>query len=385
MIRVLSAYSREPDDPERAARDILSQLDMENRLLKNSAGLLFCHVDFIDFGVAEALCDRLPFEIAGGSSQCFAVPGAEDEIMLSLTVFTSDDVEFAAGISEPLLEDTEKRVDAAYRKAAAALPSPPALVFAVEPTLINLGGDVITRALDRACGGAPIFGTSAMDADTKLRNPKTFYRGKAYPDRLALLLMAGPVKPRFFSARYPDKAVFVQGATITASRDNMILSINNMPAVAYLEKTGLVHHGAYEVLFVIPLLVDYGNGTEQDIVVMIDIDRNGALLCSREVRAGGTLNIGSTTAGYVLESAKALARSVRDDREHAALFMFSCFSRSVPLGDPLAETRIIREELAGFPVPYTFCYSGGEICPEYTGPDTTANRFHQYALVACLI
>jgi hypothetical protein len=385
MIRVLSAYSREPDDPERAVEDILGQLDLKNRLLKNSAALVFCHVDFFDLGVAAALSRRLPCEAVGCSSLCFAVPGAADEILLSVMVLTSDEAEFAAGVSEPLGRDTGERVEALYRKTAALLSSPLRLIFALEPMLTDLNDDTITAALDRAGGGVPVFGTCAMDIDTKLRNPKTFYGGASYTDRLALLLISGPLSPRFFSALYPHNGMFAQAATITAAWNNRIISINNMPAVFYLEKTGLIHQGVSEALFVIPFLVDYGDGSGSQTVVVSSVDREGGLVCTRTIRAGGTLNIGSTTADYVLETARSLVRTIIKEDQRSALFMFSCFSRNVALGDPLEESRVIQEELAGFPVPYTFCYSGGEICPQYTGPERTVNRFHQYALVACLL
>ncbi|GHV71868.1 hypothetical protein AGMMS49928_25830 [Spirochaetia bacterium] len=383
-MKILTAYSRDPDDPEKAVEDILGQLDLENRLLKNSAALLFCHTEFIKLGVAEALCKKLPFETAGCSSQCFAVNSAADEILLSLTVFTGDDMEFALGISEPLTEDAETRMEDAYRKTAASLSAGPSLIFALEPLMTSMGGDTITAALDRASGGdIPIFGTCAMDSGTKIRDPETFYQGKAYRDRTALLLISGPVKPRFFSALYPDKSVFAQDATITGARDNLIQSINNIPALAYLEKVGIAHRGGG--IDVIPLLIDYGGAEEPEIIIMKEFTPEGALICSRKVQTGGFLNIGSTTADFVLETAAALCKNIRKDPDHSALFMFSCFSRNLALGDPMAETGVIQRELKDLPIPYVFCYSGGEICPQYTGPGETVNKFHQYALIACLL
>jgi small ligand-binding sensory domain FIST len=97
------------------------------------------------------------------------------------------------------------------------------------------------------------------------------------------------------------------------------------------------------------------------------------------------LNIGSITAGYVLKSAEVLSHAVKNAGEGEGLFIFSCFSRIVALGgDPMAEIKVIQKELAGFPVPYLFFYSGGEICPVYISQGQMANQFYQYALVACL-
>jgi hypothetical protein len=52
-------------------------------------------------------------------------------------------------------------------------------------------------------------------------------------------------------------------------------------------------------------------------------------------------------------------------------------------GNSTAEIELIQKELAGFPAPYLFFYSGGEFCPQYTESGGIVNRFYQYALVAC--
>ncbi|MCL2127115.1 MAG: hypothetical protein FWH38_02575, partial [Treponema sp.] len=172
MIKVITAYTFELDDPAKAARSILDQVNPEKSLLKNSAALLFCHAKFFEMGVLEAVCKSLPFEVAGCTSQFFAIPGASGDIMLAVMVLTSDDIEFTAGISQPLAkENMDNSISALYKDMNSSSPSDPSLIFAFPPTMPGLTGDLFMSSLDRACGGLPVFGTLALDMDTRIRNP----------------------------------------------------------------------------------------------------------------------------------------------------------------------------------------------------------------------
>ena len=387
MIKLLGAYTRELDDREKAAREILSQLDMENSLLANSAAMLFCHAEFIELGVMEAICKSLPCNVLGCTSQGFAMNGAGDEMLLTVTILTSDDVEFAAGVSEPLTEDAQARIDALYRGLASSVTAKPALIFVMQPMLLDLSGDVLVETIDRVSGGVPVFGTSALDEYKKTMQAKTIFNGAAYQNQMALLLFSGPVQPRFFSATFPQKSVVPQHAIISSARDNRIYSVNNIPVLSFLLDIGIIQNSSSDVLYTIPLAIDYHQGEASDIMVIEGIDKDdGSLICGRNVETGGVLSIGSITSAHVLESASRLVQAVKAAGEGSALFMISCFSRNVILGgEPEAEIETIKKELAGLPLPWLFLYSSGEICPLCTETGETVNRFMQYSLVACLL
>jgi hypothetical protein len=385
MITFLTAYTREADDPEKAVRDIREKLNLETGGRAHSAALLFCYPDFIESGVMEAVCKSLPCEVLGCTSQYFALPGAADEIMLTVTVLTSDDVTFVTGLSDTLSpENSDDQVRALYQKTAAVFTGQPSLIFAMQPKMPNIGDDLLASALDRVCGGAPVFGSCAINANQKIKAPKIIYQGKAYLDRMALLLLKGPVKPRFFASLFPEQSVLAQDAVITAASGNQIISINNVPAASFLEELGLLRNNSLEVIPAIPLVIDYHDGTSRQVLVLSDVTPEGTLKGSLNVRIGGVLNIGAITADYVLESAKTLIRHIKQDGNNAGLFIFSCFMRTVILGgNSMAELELIQKELAGFPAPYIYCCSGGEFCPEYTESGGTRNRLYQYALIAC--
>ena len=385
MIKVVTAYTYELDNPEKAIQDILGQIDIKNGLLKNSVALLFCHAQFIEMGVTEAVCESLPFDVMGCTSMYLALPSRAGEMMLTVTVLTSDDTEFATGMCEPLTaENAEDRIGALYRETVSSLSGTPAMIFAFPPTMLNLTIDIMTAALDRACGGLPVFGTVALDMHIHIGNPKTIFKGAAYSDRMALLLFKGPVKPRFFFLRFPESSSLAQDAVITNASGPNLISINNRPAASFLKEVGLIQNDKNKYTHAIPLVIEGSDGTNPEVVVVQDIDSNGTLICGRHVSVGGILNIGAITEDHVLESAKALIQEIKKNESGAGLFIFSCFLRTMMLGGgAAAEVELIQRELSSYPGSYLYLNSGGELCPRYKKSEKTENQALQYAIIAC--
>jgi hypothetical protein len=391
MIKVLTVKTNELDNSEKAVKDILTQLDMGNNLLKNTVGLLFCHIKFIEMGLVETLCGKLPFEVLGCTSMFFAVsaagkPAEEGVMALTLTVLTSDNIEFATGVCDPLTEaNAEDCINAMYQKTVSSLGGAADLVFAFPPTLFNLPIDILTGALNRACGGIPVFGTVALDVDTRIRAPHTIYRGAAYTDRIPILLFKGPVRPKFFSLRFPEKSILAQDAVITSAEGPRLITINNEPAASFLKELGLIQDNQGGFAPAIPMVIESVDGSKPAVVVVQNITPDGTLICGRHIPVGGILNIGAIGANYVLESAKTLFRNIKEDGGGGTwLFVISCFLRTVVLGEgATAEVAVMRQELDSFPGSWLYINSGGELCPKYTESGETENQALQYAIIAC--
>jgi hypothetical protein len=395
MIKMLTAYTPELNNAERAVGDIHGQLDIKKSLLKNSAALIFCHVKFIENGVMEAVCKSFPFDVLGCTSQYFALPpdksatagtpAVTGEIMLTVTVLTSDDTEFVTGVSQPLNEENaEAVIQSLYWKTASSLKGGgPSLIFSFQPTILGLCGDAMTNALDGVCGGVPVFGAVALDFDTHIRNPRTIYGGAAYGDRMVLLLFKGPVNPRFFYSPLLEKFIVPQDAVITAAKGSRIISINNEPAVAFVRGLGLFQDDDQVPNPSIPLIADGPQGAVR-AVVMQGATPEGEVICGNLVYVGETLNIGMLNADYVTESAAALIQDIKNSGGGENILMFSCLLRSILLGGSHeGEVELIRKELEGFPGPCMFLGSGGEVCPRYTETGKTQNQLYAYALIAC--
>ncbi|MDR0388204.1 MAG: FIST C-terminal domain-containing protein [Treponema sp.] len=391
MTQVLTAFSLEPDNVEKAVEDILGQLDLEHKLLKNTVGLLFGYVDFINSGVVKALCAKLPFDVLGGTSQGLVLHQAAEEVMLTLMVLTSNEAEFSVALSRPLTpqNDTEACIVELYRQAAASLKGTPSLMFLFPPlSPAALLGRTLD-ALNHESGGIPFFGAVAVDMATKIRTPLSIFNGEAWEDRIPLLLISGIREFKFFLMALPRQSLLHQEAVITAAEDNRIIDLDKKPAIDYLRKVGLIQgEGSLDILYAFPLEVNFCDGKPPRIFAIYNINPDGSITCGGPVPVGSTVYIGSTNSGMVLETASHITSLIKDEwvkhKDYGGLLIFSCFSRNMALADPTDEMVAIQNHLKDFPLPYIFLYAGGEYCPLYTENGLTVNGFHQYTITACL-
>ncbi|MDR1948801.1 MAG: FIST C-terminal domain-containing protein [Spirochaetaceae bacterium] len=381
---MLTAHTVETDDVDAAVREILEQLDINRNIQKNSVGLIFCYVDFIESGVVEAVCKALPFDVLGCTTLGIALPEAVNDDMLALVVLTSDEVVFSAGVSEALGTDAEARITRLYETVSASAAAP-SLLLAFEPTMSGFLGEVTVSVLDRLSKGRPIFGASALDMNTNVRSPKTIYNGAAYSDRLALLLLSGGREPQFFVDSIPHKKTRSQQAVITEAEGNRMFSINNMSAVSYMERIGLINDGVIDLLYAFPLVIDNHDGEKPWPCVIVGIGPDGALLCGGSILPGSTLSIGSPLGEDVLTTAARIVEIAKQKQDRDGLLIFSCFSRNVALVDSGDEMKLVQKLMADSSLPYIFLYSAGEICPLCTGDGKIVNRFHQYSIISCIL
>ena len=95
----------EVDEYDEAIDEIKSRIDLST-LKKHTGGIIFCHGDFIESGMVEALCAALPFPVIGMTSLATANPSTYSQFDLNLTVLTSDEVSFAVGITGSMNKTT---------------------------------------------------------------------------------------------------------------------------------------------------------------------------------------------------------------------------------------------------------------------------------------
>jgi hypothetical protein len=384
MIKMLTAHTFEVDEVDTAVSEILTQLDLAHNLRKHTVGLVFCTIDFIKSGVVEGLKRDLPFDVLGCTTLGAAAPGVMGDVILTLTVLTSDDVEFGPGLSEPLTEDVENRVTRCYQDTAASLQSPPSLILVFTPSLYNLAGDTMVGVLDRESRGVPVFGIGALDVDTKIRTPKTIYQGTAYPDRMPILLLSGNLRPRFFLDSVWDHDVHTQKARVTAAEGNRMISVNHIPAAEYIKKIGLISEEKMDLLFVFPLGIE-SKDDRPKLCIIYEINKDGSLTCSASIPSGCTLSIGSPGSGDVCKTAENITARLNQESGGEAALIFSCFSRSVVLANPYDEMETVQHEMANSPLPYLLIYAGGEICPIHDQEGKTVNQYHNYSIISCLL
>jgi hypothetical protein len=385
VIKLLNARTSEIDDPEEAVREILSQIDLEGGLLKNSVGIVACYYEFIETGVISALCERLPFDVVG----CTVLGSATNEQgsleQLSLAVLTSDDVTFSTSFSTPISKDNIiEPVTEAYRQARGRLAGDPSFIFVLGPIMTDVSGEVIMKQLDAISGSAPIFGTLSNDTSLSYENSRTFRNGESHQYKVALLLMHGEVNPRFFVTAISEKNIQKQAAIVTESDGYLLKRVNNMPLLEYLGTIGVQDNGLAAVT-TLPFMVDYGDGTKPVAMSMYAITPEGAY-CGGEMPVGASIVFAEVDYNSVIETAEKTIRQALEDAEKNGangILSIPCFTRSLVLS-PHSEDEMAKTiDLIGRKIPFMLIYSGGEICPVYNARHETVNRFHNltYTLV----
>lgn len=378
----LTAHTSEIDDADRAVTEILDQLDLKKNMRKHAVGLIHCYSEFVESGVIRALSERLPFDIVGTTTLASAIGGSIDMTQLTLTVLTSDTVEFAVAMSTSLTGAQELPLKRAYKHACAALSEKPAMMIGYMALMQAVGGDRILALLDGITGGLPVFGTVTVDHTPDYTTAQVLMNGEAANDAFAFVLLGGDVHPTYCLTSVPQENIRRQQAIITASAGNVLQEVNDIPIVQYMQSLGLAPNGEIEGINAIPFLIDYGDGAPPVARAIFALTPDGHAVCGGDMPVGSTLLVGSIDYDDVVATTAAMMRTVR--AHGGAALLYSCIIRSIALGvESLAEMETVQAEL-GEETPFQFCVSGGELCPVLDAEGRLINRFHNDTIVACI-
>jgi hypothetical protein len=387
VIQSILAHTTEIDDVERAVEDIKSRIPSGEPLKKNTVGIIACHYEFALSGVVKALCEALPFPVVGAITSAQAVPEAADTLFLTLMVLTSDDVEFTVALTASLRGGgSGETVAKTYAEAASAKAERPSLILSYASFMVENSGDEYANVLTSVSGGIPCFGTLAVDDTADFSNCFMIHNGEHYNDRMALLLIYGAIKPRFFIATMSQDKIIGKSALITKSAGHLLMEINDRSVVEYFEDLGLTEASetAYAMTS-LPFMLDYGDGTPRVSKVFIRLTPEGHAICAGAMPEGSTLQIGVFDKEDVLfTTGEALEEILANAAGASGILIYSCVSRSMTLGaDQLLELNLVKDKLAAGP-PFMMAYSGGELCPTRMEDAKAVNRFHNNAFIGCL-
>ncbi|MDR0784905.1 MAG: FIST C-terminal domain-containing protein [Treponema sp.] len=386
MIKTMTAFTSEVDDSAAAAAEILEQIDIKS-LYKNSLGILTCYTDFIDSEVVRAICAALPFDVIGMTTRGTATPAAAGEIALGLLTLTSNDVDFIVGAADLIDRDVDGRVFNAYNEACAKHPGRPAMILTFAPFINDLGGEIIAMSLDKASGGVPLFGSLVNSGRFSGIN-QSIYNLKASTNRVVFALLYGDLRPSFFVTSFAEEKVQKKRGVITKSKKNVLMEVNNMPVLDYLQSIGIQKRDGAWTVSTFPFVIDYNDGTRPVARSIYLLTKEGYAVCGGDLPENATLSVGSIDyADVIRTTGKTLEQILQKrDADSSCLLMFSCLIRYFALeAYSTAEMDMVRDVLRDFPGGYIFGYSGGEICPVYTEKGNTVNRFHNCTFIACLL
>ena len=385
-MRMLNAITFEVDDPDVVVAEILEQLDLENRLQAHSVGFITCSYDYVETGMVKAVSDALPFEVVGCTTLTNATNQDAGILMLSLSVLTADDCQFATALTPALGDNSAVVISETFRHAAAQLDEQPGLILAFMPILATVSGEQMLLALNDVAAGAPVFGTVACDSDTAYySNTFTFHNGVSSRDAMSILLISGNVHPRFVVTSTSEQNLSKQQAIITSSEGSVLREINGMSTRDYLASIGLSEGKGVEAVSSVPFVVDYNDGSQPVARAIYSLNDDGSASCGGIMPKGGTLSIGRMDVPDILLTAEQSLKKLLKNPGINGVIMFPCLGRNMVLGaTPFSEIEKVREVL-GNALPWHLAYSGGEVCPVYGSNGSTVNRFHNFTFIACAI
>ena len=392
MLSVQKAFTLEIDDVDAAVAEIIKQLDLE-ALRTHTVGIIAALPAFIESGVVAALQEALPFDLVGQTSIATSLIGYGDMDQLNVMVLSSDDVEFSVALSEPVDGSDQKPVEATYAKAAASHSEKPELILSCAPLVQTASADFFVRGLSAASEGVPVFGGIAVDDTIDYHDARVIYKGAAYTDRLACILLYGDIRPRFYLATLTYGKVFEETGLVTDSEGSLLKTINDAPVSQFLKNIGIQPNdeGEFPGINTYPYLVDYDDGSDSVIRVMFAVTPEGYAVCGGDIPEGAILSVSLFDSTEILESSKATITQLSEDiaRHNAQVVLaYSCIGRYFSLGiDSDAEAKLLQDALAESGVPHAFTYCGGEQCPvgSKDGSDSLTNRAHNSTFIAVVL
>ena len=381
MIKSFYASTCEIDDAQAAVAEIKAALDLEKNLLKNSLGIISCFSEFAETGVLQEICGALPFDCVGATSCLCSAGGKTDQIIFTITVLTSDDCSFKT-TAVPIDGNYKNSVASAISGLLEGAGEHPKLFLSYFPMISAVSGDMILTEIDGASGGVPLFGTVSVDHTMDYSTAQTILNGTAYLEAAVLCAVYGNPEFSFEIASLDENKVSKQKAIITASDGNILMGVNGMNAMDYLEEIGLSRAELARGLGIIPLVVDHKDGTRPVARGVFGLTPEGYAVCGGSMPTGTTLAIGRIDMNDVLSTTeKTLAPFIENDKDSFVLG-YSCMSRYLSLGaNSTAEAEKVAEITGG--LPYHFACSGGEICPHPDKDGRLRNFFHNHTIVFC--
>lgn len=379
MLKMYTAHTQEVDDPKIAVEELAKQIDM-SKLLKNTIGIVTFHYDFGESGILEEISKKLPFQIVGMTTMAGAQsPGHHGVYSLFLTVLTSGDVQFSAGMTAPLTSANYKQEMAkTYKEARAKLPGDPNFIMTFAPYMPDLSGADITQGLDEAVGGIPCWGSLASGVGMVYEQCSTLFDGHIEQYALAMVLLYGNVEPEFIITSIPERNMRDSGGIVTESDGCVLKKINDMPLLEYLAQVGIAITN--QNCTTLPFMVHF-EGTKEPVAIGIyRLYDDGGALFGIQLPVGTKLVLSQIDVEGILETARTGVDKILVSKNKNGVFMCPCVTRYIMQApDQDGEMRLVTEMLAGKGLPYVLSYSGGEICPVKDDSGKLRNRFHNYS------
>ena len=396
MIKHYTAFVTDPDDAQAAVQDIVKQLAPEENALKSTIGIVRFSGTFAETDILDLLCAALPFELVGCLSDCISMNGQHDDTALSLTMLTSDDVFWNVSTVDDLnVKTTEDIMDelAALFYALKA-EEKPKLAIPFLPSLPHFSGNDLYDTIRTIDDPFLLFGMCALNIEGEHNANYVFAKGRLLPNMCALLSFYGNLEPKF----YVDLPVIYDETygdygEITDVERSILKEINNLPALDYFKKQGLISEknvGMAVSLVVVPVIVTFPNLRRSKVACSFIgvVEGTEYVYAARTVEQGCEIAFSYLDGDMTLTRMDALLDWVFGDNPDFVL-AYSSIARSwantnlFAEAEKFAEAAKAYEEKRGSPFKYSLAYAGGEISPVIDDDGSYINMPHNFTMIVC--
>ena len=385
MIKTFMVSTSEIDDIELAAEDIISQLD-KLELCANTIGILSCHYEFIYSGAMKAICESIPFEVAGAVTASHASGENMGILLLTIMILTSDDVYFSVKSTPSLHSGINNVLEKTCEDIFSENNEKPTFAFSFFAHIENFPEDEYVSIFTRVSGGVPCFGTVALESSDTFEHSYVCVNGEHYRDRAVMILVYGNLQPRFLTATISAGKILPQRAMITKSDRNILMEVNGYSVHKYLEDLGV--GDVLDMQYAsssLPFFLDYGDGTPMVSRVFIDQTPEKYAVSAGILPEGATMYVGVfDKEDVLLTTSQVIDKALGSSDCISGMLMYSCMTRSISLGgDIMAELELVKNKI-GNKFPFMMSYSGGEICPVQNADANYINRCHNNTFILCM-
>lgn len=379
MIRMLTAYTYEADSVEYALEEILSMLKLDENLLKNAAGILFCHTDFVETGVAQEVSRKLPFDVIGCVTLSSAVQEDCGLTFLSVAVITSDEAQieaFELDINSPELFNGYKISDK-HRDER------PKMVLPLIPTNTSAKSQLWLSSLSEAVQGAPIFGGLSFDYSDEFESCYTIINGEISRNKIVSLAFFGDFRPKFRVVNILESSKSSFNCTITKSQDSVVNEVDGKNLRQYLLDIGLIDLSASMNTISVPFIVDYNDGTKPVARALYGITEEGYGNFSADMPEGSSVYISTMSVSDVSDITNIAIETINGLEDVNGILMLPCATHYMFMGaDVERHVGVIKKKLNQH-TPYLMAYVGGEFCPMYDEEGEIHNKYHAFSFITC--
>jgi len=381
MYKVLTAFTEEIDDPEKAVAEILEQLGLDKNIMKNSAGIYCCPRDYYNNGTAAALEKALPFHTVGTETSGMSVSGEQSFDSLAVTVITGDDISFKR---EFFTVDNNSEAEEHVKPAAARLTETekPKLILFLCSLNVTASVDSVSKFVSEYTGGdVPIYGYVASASTENPFDAILHTEGERYRNAFVLTAVYGNIVPEFKHVSVIKHDANVRKDIVTKSDVNILYEVNGMPLTEYLASINLDTKKILGMIFLLTMedgsktaLCPYPINKETDSIPLLG-----------NVPLGAQVSFAVCDSDEALNSSRVFAEELTENIKGAkGVLMASCILRVLALSKNTAEFELINKAIAG-KVNYLHAIAGGEICPSHGSNGSLVNNFHNVSLTACIL